>query len=312
MSGSFLSVRSMPREPRSIVPGLVYHLISRFVDREWFITHERERSFYLELFGSAVSKSDWRCISYGVMSNHIHHAVVAGKQSLASWVRRAHSPFADFMNKEHDRIGPLFVRGPRALETPAQDVSRLVAYIHNNPVRAKVAATAAASTWTSHRAYLGLDRAPPWLAVDLGLRLCGFADPLDLDRFVELHPGDPARESLERGAIKIDQSALFAQAIERIRQRREPPSPRAIVEAAASVVGISTFDLCSRRRRPSQRFAREVAVHCASNLGVTGVAIAKALGITQPGACVALRRALERPEVIELSTVVTRRFEREL
>lgn len=301
----------MPREPRFIVPGLVYHLISRFVDREWFIAHERERSFYLELFGSALSKSDWRCISYGVMSNHIHHAVVAGKQSLASWLRRVHSPFADFMNKEHDRIGPLFVRGPRALETPAPDVGRLVAYIHNNPVRANVAATAAASTWTSHRAYLGLDKAPPWLASDLGLRLCGFADPLDLDRFVELHPSDPARDSLERGALEIDPSALYADAIARIRGRRTPPSPRAIAEAVASEVGIPMFDLCSRRRSPSQQFAREVAVHCASRLGVTGVAIAKALGITQPGACVALRRALERPEVIELSGVVRQQFERE-
>lgn len=302
----------MPRAARFIVPGFVYHLISRFVDREWFITHERERSYYLELFGKAVSKSDWQCIGYAVMSNHIHHAVVAGKQSLASWLRRAHSPFADFMNKDHDRIGPLFVRGPRALETPAQDVARLVAYIHNNPVRAKVVSVAAASTWTSHRAYLGLDTPPRWLDVDLGLRLCGFADPLELARFIELHPRDPARESLERGSIQIDQSALFAEAIERGRERRESPSARAIVEATASEVGISMPDLCSRRRSPSQRLAREVAVHCASNLGVTGVAIAKALEITQPGACVALRRALERPEVLELSAVVTRRFNPEL
>src|SRR4051812_19613519 len=99
----------MPRVPRHIVPGRVYHLISRFVDREWFIAHERERRLYLALLGDAVSASDWRCFSYGVMSNHLHHAFVAGQQSLASWIRRVHSPFADIMNKEHDRIGPMFV-----------------------------------------------------------------------------------------------------------------------------------------------------------------------------------------------------------
>ena len=302
----------MPRAPRFIVPGLVYHLISRFVDREWFITNGRERSHYLHLFGRAIVKSDWQCVGYGVMSNHIHHSVVAGRQSLASWLRRAHSPFADFMNKEHDRIGPLFVRGPRALETPSQDVARLVAYIHNNPVRANVVTRAAASTWTSHRAYLGLETPPPWLDVDLGLRLCGFTDPLEFDRFVELHPSDPARESLERGSIQIDQSALFTEAIDRGRQRRVPPSARAIVEATASEVGIAPSALCSRGRSRAQQFARAVAVHCARNLGVTGVAIADALGITQPGACVALRRGLERPDVIEKSADVTRRFEREL
>jgi REP element-mobilizing transposase RayT len=302
----------MPRVPRFIVHGLVYHLISRFVDRDWFITNERERSYYLDLFGRAIAKSDWRCIGYGVMSNHIHHSVVAGKQTLASWLRRAHSPFADFMNKEHDRIGPLFVRGPRALETAPQDVARLVAYIHNNPVRANVVASAAASTWTSHRAYLGLVKPPRWLDVDLGLRLCGFTDPLEFDRFVELHPSDPAREALERGSIEIDQSALFREAVDRARERRVPPSARAIVEATASELGMAPSVLCSRGRSRAQQFARAVAVLCARNLDVTGVAIAEALGITQPGACVALRRALEQPEVIDKSAVVTRRFEREL
>jgi len=297
----------MPRTPRSIVPGLVYHLISRFVDREWFISHERERRHYLELFGRAVSKSDWRCIGYGVMSNHLHHSVVAGEQSLASWIRRVHAPFADFMNKEHDRIGPLFVRGPRALETPAPDVARLVAYIHNNPVRANVTATAATSGWTSHRAYLGLDAAPTWLDVELGLRLCGFADAHAFDEFVKLHPTDPAREALERGEIEIDQSALFREAIERRQDRSKAPAARVIVEVAAREVGLSTEDLRCRRRTPAQRMVREVAVHCASNLGVTGVAIADALGITQPGASVALRRALQLPEVIAISARVAKR-----
>jgi REP element-mobilizing transposase RayT len=302
----------MPRTPRSIIAGLVYHLISRFVDRDWFITNERERSHYLELFGRAIAKSDWRCIGYGVMSNHIHHSVVAGRHSLASWIRRAHSPFADFMNKEYDRIGPLFVRGPRALETDPHDTARLVAYIHNNPVRANVVTKAAASTWTSHRAYLGFEKPPRWLDVDLGLRLCGFTDPLEFDRFVELHPSDPAREALERGTIQIDPSALFREAIDRTRERRVPPSARAIVEATATEVGIEPSVLCSRGRSRPQQFARAVAVHCAHSLGVTGVAIAEALGITQPGACVALRRGMKQPEVIEKSAVVTRRFEREL
>ena len=75
----------MSRTPRSIIPGLVYQLISRFVDREWFITHERERTHYVELLGRAIEKSDWRCIGYSVMSNHQHISAVAGQQSLASW-----------------------------------------------------------------------------------------------------------------------------------------------------------------------------------------------------------------------------------
>jgi len=299
----------MPRMPRSIIPGLVYHLISRFVDRDWFITTDRERAHYLSLLGRAVTKSDWRCIGYAVMSNHLHIPVVAGRDSLSSWIRRVHSPFADFMNTEHDRIGPLFVRGPRALETPAQDVARLVAYVHNNPVRANVVATAADSTWTSHRAFLGLEEPPPWLDVELGLRLCGFSDPRLFDEFVRLHPSDPAREALERGTIEIDRSALFRDALAApTTQHVQPPSARQVVEATSSELGVAVASICSRRRSQAERLAREVAVCCASSVGVTGVGIADALTISQSGASRVLQRAMRRPDVVELSIRVARRL----
>jgi hypothetical protein len=40
----------------------------------------------------------------------------------------------------------------------------LVRYVHNNPVRAGVARSAADCDWTSHRAYLGLSAVPDWLS----------------------------------------------------------------------------------------------------------------------------------------------------
>src|SRR5574338_1050354 len=159
----------MSRQPRHFIPGTVYHLISRFVDRDWLIRREQERRDYLELLGRALTTSDWRCLAYAIMSNHLHLAMVAGAQLLDSWIRRVHSPFADAMNRAYARIGPMFVRGPKALTVEASGVGSVIAYIHNNPVRAKVVADASESSWTSHRAYLGLVRAPAWLSVREGL-----------------------------------------------------------------------------------------------------------------------------------------------
>jgi len=63
----------------------------------------------------------------------------------------------------------------------------LLAYIHNNPVRAGVVVDPADSGWTSHRAYLGLTAAPPWLFIERGLDLCGFsAAPSGRQRFHEM------------------------------------------------------------------------------------------------------------------------------
>src|SRR4051794_22965207 len=99
----------MPRIPRRTIPDVTYHVISRFVDRAWFIASELERRTYLSFLGAALELSTWRCLAYAVMSNHIHLALVASDEPLANWIRKPHSAFADWMNRTHDRIGSVFV-----------------------------------------------------------------------------------------------------------------------------------------------------------------------------------------------------------
>src|SRR5688500_5143056 len=104
----------MPREARYFEPGKAYHIISRFVDREWFIKKTDERDHYIKLLGLSLEKTDWRLYAYAIMSNHIHFEATAGQRPLSEWVRCVHSPFASAMNRSYDRIGPMFVRGPKA------------------------------------------------------------------------------------------------------------------------------------------------------------------------------------------------------
>lgn len=262
----------MPRRPRSIRPGRVYHLISRFVDREWFIRTEDERGRYLELLGHALDECDWRCLAHAVMNNHIHLSLVAGEQSLDSWIRRVHSPFADWMNRSYERIGNIFVRGPKDIETPAERVGALIAYIHNNPVRAGVVVAPGASDWTSHRAYLGLERAPRWLHLDEGLTRAGFDDPGAFDQWVRTHPSE--REIMDVIARADEQDDVdLAQPAD--------PDPATIVRLAADTVGIPVAQLCSRRRSAIEVLGRRVAVYCAGRVGIRGAQIALALGQSQ-------------------------------
>ena len=190
----------MSRRSRSIQPGVLYHLIARFVASEWFIRTDVERRQYLELFGRAVIKSDWRCLAFAIMSNHVHLAMIAGTDSLASWISEAHSPFAEWINRQHRRIGAVFVRGPKAIAVRGDGVARLVGYIHRNPVRAGIVARAGDSAWTSHREYLRPERAPAWLDVHLGLELMGFADPDALDTWIDATP----IERSELDAIRLE------------------------------------------------------------------------------------------------------------
>ena len=266
----------MPRKPRCIEPGTTYHLISRFVDREWFIRTKSERQHYLRLLGTALECTDWRLMSYAIMSNHIHLGCVAGERPLHAWIRSVHAPFADAMNRAYNRIGVMFVRGPKAYAVSPDSVGSLLAYIHNNPVRAGLCATAAESSWTSHRAYIGRARVPPWLHVTEGLARAGFQDGRAFDAWV----AEPAREENERAFTQQCRARVAQLSREaRLEMQRMERQRRAdaIVSVSAEILGITVAELQSSARCDANVVARRVAVRSAVAAGVTGEAIARAL-----------------------------------
>jgi REP-associated tyrosine transposase len=279
------------RNVRAFVRGVTYHLISRFVDREWFIRNDDERNIYLRLLGRALLQSDWRCLAYAVMSSHIHLMVVAGRVPLESWIKRVHPRFATAMNKKYGRIGPMFVRGPKDIGLLPENEPDVLAYIHNNPVRAGVAKFASESTWTSHRAYLGLAAAPPWLHVDDGMRRVGTSDPERFDAWVNVTLGSSGevelrrirKEARKRGAIevatqlagKVGVVPLVAVANAHLRV-----DPRRIVELAAAALDLTYLQICSARRDRRITPARIIAAHVARRVGISGSAIATCLGIS--------------------------------
>jgi REP element-mobilizing transposase RayT len=259
----------MTRRSRRFLSGRLYHLISRFVDREWFISTESEREHYLRLLGRALDTTDWRCLAYAVMSNHIHLAMIAGQHTLGSWLRRVHSPFADAMNKTHDRIGPMFVRGPKDVFTPHERAAALLAYIHNNPVRAGIVSNASQSQWTSHRAYIGDAAVPRWLHVSEGLQLAA-ATRAEFDQLVRTAPS----------ATDSDDAQLLELEFEPPDELEPAVCVDELVELAAVEVGLSLDDVRSRRKQNSHVLARRVVSRCGDRLGASGTQIARALGTT--------------------------------
>ena len=169
---------------RHICPGTVYHLISRFVAKEWFIKTDVERSGYLRLLGQSIGRSDWRCLAFAVMSSHVHLVLLAGEDKMVSWLRDAHADFASWINLRRGRIGSVFVHEPKTFAVQPDGVATVIAYVHQNPVRAGVVKRPAYSQWTSHQQYLGRGSTLAWLDVASGLELGGFPDGEAFDRWV--------------------------------------------------------------------------------------------------------------------------------
>jgi hypothetical protein len=284
----------MARIARLTLPGRLYHVISRFVDRTWFLTSDVERDHYLNLLGRALGKTDWRCLAYCLMSNHLHHAMVAGELDLDSWARKVNAPFGRWMNVHHDRLGPVFAERPATYLVPLHREAELIAYIHNNPVRAGVVAEARSSSWSSHRAYLGTARTPRWLGVREGLERAGCgAAPQRFEDLVnglvgatwELPDVDEARADLHRvgpfdvGTPTLSSPSEIPIVVRRVVARRATVPE--LLAVAAARLGTSTDEMGRRHGRGAVGTAKRVVIHAAARLGISISDVSAALNISR-------------------------------
>lgn len=163
----------MPRIRRFVRPTALIHIIVRFVNHEFLLDSSEERDEYLRRARIAFRRTDWIALSYALMSSHTHFAAIAGQVPFADWSRPLHSGFVLWLNQRRGRLGAAIANRPSTYEVAPTACARLIAYHHNNPVRAGVVDCAAKSDWTSDRAYR-LGDSSDWLRDDIGLELAGF------------------------------------------------------------------------------------------------------------------------------------------
>jgi len=303
----------MPRYRRQIAPGSVQHVISRFVDREFRFDVDGARDEYLRRVRRTLPRTDWRVLAFALMSSHVHWALYAGWRPSSAFIKPLHTGFAGWLNATQGRLGPVFADRHRSVTCEGETAAALIAYIHNNPVRAAVAADPTDSAWTSHCAYLGLAEAPPWLDVDLGLHLCGFAatrsgrdafrafvrSRASHPRSIELSGGDLAQR---RSNIRTTTASPVEIAAPSVRQRHESlelltpivvpdgctvrkhwrGNPDALLSAVAQATGTTATQLRARDRARHVVAARRLALLTWSRyLNRPAVHIARALGIAE-------------------------------
>lgn len=300
---------------RVIEPTVTYHVISRFVDKRWYLETDEDRELYLRLLGTALRESDWRLLAYALMSSHTHLEVIAGFTAFGALMKRVHAPFARIVNERRAGLGPLFADRPAAWGLRTADEGRAIAYIHNNPVRANVASSARDSAWTSHRAYIGLAPRPAWLAVDEGLARCG-VEAAEFDAWVASTLPCDLTESVagihrvarRRGAIELGTpisnplvTPLVARRFARIR-----PDPRVVVALVASTMGVAPETITSRTHEELAVRARRIAVRSGVAVGLCASEMAAALGVSRQAAAKMLRLPLEGDTVGMMEAVVRR------
>jgi REP-associated tyrosine transposase len=127
----------MPREPRSLVPDGIFHIVARAVADEPLFVDDFDRRRFLWLLNELCPRFEIRRRAYCLMGTHYHLLLEGTSANLSRLMHRLNSRYAQRFNERHGRHGHLF--GERYTVRVVHDEEQLVQtydYIDGNPAKA--------------------------------------------------------------------------------------------------------------------------------------------------------------------------------
>jgi putative transposase len=172
----------MGRALRLHHPGSAFHVVARTQGKEpWFVDDLKDRIADILLAGAASVGA--RPTAFAVMDNHLHLLLFQGRASLGETMQPIMRRIAVLVQKHRALEGHVFERRYRAkLCCDSEHLPNAILYVHRNPVKAGICASATDYSWSSARAF-SCQAPPGFLAVTDGLRAFdpdGFASINDL------------------------------------------------------------------------------------------------------------------------------------
>jgi REP-associated tyrosine transposase len=204
----------MGRDLRDIDPSFPYHTVAKGNDGAPIVFDWIDVEYLVAELGRVATKYEWEVWSWCLMTNHFHVVVRSPEGALSLGMQELNGNHSRRTNHRHGRSGHLFQNRffSCAVDSDAYAVSSNV-YVVWNPVKAGLCKTPADWPACSYRATVGLEPAPPWLAVDAVLALFGRDKETAIRRYAEyVHSG----------------RVLVSDTIEEVsRFEPAPPAPRA-------------------------------------------------------------------------------------
>jgi len=146
----------MPRLPRVVVEGAVYHVYNRFARSEPVFSQGDEAERFIELLRSVSRRDGLTILAWCLMDNHYHLAVRIGAVPLARTMAHLQARFSMQHNRRQRSSGPLWQSRYKAkLVTDQRHLLQLIAYVHLNPVAARLVDDAADHRLSGHGELLG-------------------------------------------------------------------------------------------------------------------------------------------------------------
>ena len=166
--------RSVGREHRVIDPDYRYHVVSKGNNGGLIVRDRIDYDSFCHDLDRIATRYLWEVWAWVLMPNHFHLVAQTPPGALSAGMQQLNGNNGRRMNRRHGREGHLVKNRffSLALESDQHEVAS-VAYVARNPVKAGLCRNAADWHFSSHRATMGLEPAPRWLAVSTVLERFG-------------------------------------------------------------------------------------------------------------------------------------------
>lgn len=303
----------MPRAARIDIPHLLQHVIVRGIEKRDIFLDDSDRASFVQRLGFLLQQTGTQCLAWSLMSNHFHLLLKPTGEKLSHFMRRLLTGYAVTFNLRHHRSGHLFQNRYKSIvcEEDAY-LLELVRYIHLNPLRVGIVGDVQELDrypWTGHSVLLRLQTLD-WQNVGEVLSYFGKKTKAAREhyrRFVVDGAGQGNRNELVGGGLRrvrktgIDEqpvmyderilgSSEFVQRLTEehgLSEQMNPLTPvPTLVRQVAEVMGISIAEIRRAGRAKVVSHARSVISYIGyREMGHSGEAIARELGITRSGVC---------------------------
>jgi REP element-mobilizing transposase RayT len=275
----------MARKPRIEYEGAFYHVITRGNQKQRIFRDVADYDKYHQYLTIYKNRYHYALYAYVLMGNHVHLLMETRDIPLSKIMQGINQSYTRYFNRKYREVGHLFQGRYKAIlcDRDAYLLS-LLKYIHNNPVRAKIAETADTYRWSSHQAYLGKSNSLGLVDTDHVLRMFSESKSRALRHYVAFMR---AAAALKRGEVyaTIDQRLQGDQEfIDQVQQRidgeikkerrKKEHSLPAICRVVEERHGISRDRLRSSGKERQVMIARRVFTQTAKLYGYRGKEIA--------------------------------------
>ena len=146
----------MARPLRLAFENATYHITARGNRRENIFYSDKDKAVFLEKMKEAFEKYSFTCYAYCLMDNHYHSFIKTPHANISEGMHYLNASYTNWFKAEHKIVGVIFQGRYKSILVEEDSYGlRLSAYIHLNPLRARIVDDLYKYEWSSFLDYMG-------------------------------------------------------------------------------------------------------------------------------------------------------------